>query len=100
MLLYEGRHIYFGPTHLAVDYFTSLGFMKPSSATTADFLTSITSPGERIVDDACRNKAPRLPEEFANVWRQSQQGKALRAEILAEESGKPVGELAYARQLQ
>ncbi|KAH8893926.1 ABC transporter-like protein [Thozetella sp. PMI_491] len=86
MLLYEGRQIYFGPAHLAVEYFTSLGFEKRSSATTADFLTSLTSPEERIIQEGFKNKVPRLPEEFANVWKQSDLAKELRAEILETES--------------
>ncbi|RYP58881.1 hypothetical protein DL770_010332 [Monosporascus sp. CRB-9-2] len=59
-LLYQGRQIYFGPTNLAVEYFTRL---------------------EHVVREGFEYSAPKLPEEFANVWKHSAEAKALVQEI-------------------
>jgi ABC-type multidrug transport system ATPase subunit len=81
MLLYEGRQIYFGPVDAAVDYFIRLGFVRPSRATTADFLTSLTNPAERIVREGSEHTAPRTPDEFAEAWRTSEEARTLEREV-------------------
>lgn len=81
LLLYEGQEIYFGPTSLAASYFVRLGFVKPDTATTPDFLTSLTNPSERIVLETHRNTAPKSPDEFAQAWKQSKEADALRRDI-------------------
>ncbi|KAH8667575.1 ABC transporter CDR4 [Tricladium varicosporioides] len=81
MLLYEGRQIFFGPTSTAVQYFTSLGFVKPAQATSADFLTSLTSPKERIIAADYDWRVPHTPEDFAEVWKQSTEHQVLLQDI-------------------
>ncbi|KAF2475215.1 ABC drug exporter AbcA [Lindgomyces ingoldianus] len=71
MLLYEGRQIYFGTTASAVQYFTSMGFVKPAKVTSADFLTSLTNPSERLVAHGYELQVPRTADDFANMWKQS-----------------------------
>lgn len=80
VVLYEGRQIYFGKTTEAREYFVNLGFDCPDRQTTADFLTSMTSPQERIVRRGFENKVPRTPDDFARAWRDS----AARAALLQE----------------
>jgi len=80
-LLYEGRQIYFGPVGEAAEYFVRLGFVRPSRATTADFLTSLTHPAERIVRGGFEARAPRTPAEFAEAWRTSDEARALQETI-------------------
>ncbi|KFA51049.1 hypothetical protein S40293_10105 [Stachybotrys chartarum IBT 40293] len=77
-LLYEGRQIYFGPTALAKQYFTAIGYRCPDRQTTADFLTSLTNPAERVVLEGYDDKVPRTPDEFAAVWKSSD----LRAQLM------------------
>src|SRR5882762_5938652 len=48
ILLYEGLQIYFGPASSARQFFTSRGWYCPPRQTTADFLTSLTNPAERV----------------------------------------------------
>ncbi|GKZ32827.1 hypothetical protein AbraIFM66950_002460 [Aspergillus brasiliensis] len=79
-LLYEGRQIYFGPVDQAKPYFTELGYHCPERQTTADFLTSLTNPVERLVRPGYEARVPRTPGDFAKCWEQS----ALRAELLGE----------------
>ncbi|KAF4334094.1 ABC transporter CDR4 [Fusarium beomiforme] len=81
LLLYEGRQIYFGPASEATEYFTNMGFECPPRQTTADFLTSLTSPEERIVRPGFENRVPRSPDEFADAWRTSQHRASLLRDI-------------------
>lgn len=81
ILLYGGRQIYFGRTSEAREYFESLGFECPDSQTTADFLTSMTSPSERIIRPGFERRAPRTSDDFANAWKQSEQRRIVLQEI-------------------
>ena len=91
LVLYEGRQIYFGRTDHAVKYFEDMGFECPDRQTTADFLTSMTSPVERVVRAGWEIRVPRTPDEFAEVWRNSDDRKKLLAEIETYEKEHPVG---------
>ncbi|KAI2627660.1 ABC-2 type transporter-domain-containing protein [Hypoxylon sp. NC1633] len=81
LVLYEGRQIFFGRADAAKQYFVNLGFECPARQTTPDFLTSMTSPIERIVRSGFKGKAPRTPDEFAAAWKNSAEYQALQAEI-------------------
>jgi ATP-binding cassette subfamily G (WHITE) protein 2 (PDR) len=81
IVLYEGYQIYFGPCDLARPYFEAMGFDCPDRQTTADFLTSMTSPAERVVRSGWDNRVPRSPEEFAQRWKESPERKALLHEV-------------------
>ncbi|KAI1098169.1 ABC-2 type transporter-domain-containing protein [Jackrogersella minutella] len=81
LVLYEGRQIFFGRANEAKQYFINLGFECPTRQTTPDFLTSMTSPVERVVRPGFEGKAPRTPDEFAAAWKDSAEYRALQAEI-------------------
>jgi ABC-type multidrug transport system ATPase subunit len=83
IVLYEGRQIFFGKTTEARAYFEQLGFYCPDRQTTADFLTSMTSPQERVVRDGFEGRVPRTPDEFAARWKDSQQRTQLLKDIEA-----------------
>ncbi|RWA03740.1 hypothetical protein EKO27_g11365 [Xylaria grammica] len=89
-VLYEGRQIYFGRTHEAKQYFVNLGFECPARQTTPDFLTSMTSPIERVVRDGFKGKVPRTPDEFAAAWKNSPDYAALQAEIEEYKKEHPI----------
>ncbi|KAK9250566.1 ABC-2 type transporter-domain-containing protein [Lipomyces tetrasporus] len=89
VVLYEGRQIFFGKTSEAKAYFESLGFECPDRQTTPDFLTSMTSPGERRPKPGFENKVPRSPDEFAARWRESQARQILLEELEAYEEKHP-----------
>ncbi|KAF9776373.1 hypothetical protein IL306_005456 [Fusarium sp. DS 682] len=80
MLLYEGRQIFFGKTSEAKKYFEDMGFECHHMQTTPDFLTSMTSAGERRVKPGFENAVPRTPDEFAERW----QASDIRKELLRE----------------
>ncbi len=90
-MLYEGRQIYFGRTTDAKKYFTDMGFYCPERQTTADFLTSLTSETERLVQKGFEGKVPRTPSEFAAVWKESADRGRLLQEILAFEKKFELG---------
>ncbi|KAI1469035.1 ABC transporter ABCl1 [Daldinia caldariorum] len=81
LVLYEGRQIFFGRADEAKQYFVNLGFECPARQTTPDFLTSMTSPGERVVRPGFEGRVPRTPDEFAKAWKESANYEALQAEI-------------------
>ncbi|OJJ45647.1 hypothetical protein ASPZODRAFT_98405 [Penicilliopsis zonata CBS 506.65] len=90
-VLYEGRQIYFGRTDEAKRFFVDMGFQCPERQTTADFLTSLTSPSERIVRPGFEDKVPRTPDEFAAAWKRSDAYADLMREINEYEQTFPLG---------
>lgn len=81
IVLYEGYQIFFGKAHEAKQFFLDMGYECPQRQTTADFLTSLTNPEERVVRPGFENKVPRTAREFSDYWRNSAQFRALTAKI-------------------
>jgi len=90
LILYEGRQIFFGRADAAKQYFIDLGFECLDRQTTPDFLTSMTSPAERVVRVGFENRVPRTPDEFAVAWRNSTAYVALQAEIEEYKLSHPI----------
>ena len=90
-VLYEGRQIYFGPTSEAKTFFTNMGFECPDRQTTADFLTSMTSPAERVVRKGFENKVPRTPDEFVAAFTSSSDYARLMNSIDSFDVENPIG---------
>ncbi|KAL8834803.1 MAG: hypothetical protein Q9170_003599, partial [Blastenia crenularia] len=90
-VVYEGRQIYFGDIHAAKSFFVNLGFECPPRQTTADFLTSLTNPAERVVRRGFEGKTPYTPDEFATVWQASEDRARLFREIEEFDNQYPVG---------
>ncbi|GEQ70600.1 hypothetical protein JCM33374_g4278 [Metschnikowia sp. JCM 33374] len=81
IVLYEGYQIYFGKATKAKEFFINMGFECPQRQTTADFLTSLTNPEERVVRPGFENKVPRTAVEFSEHWRNSPEYAALTSKI-------------------
>ncbi|KAJ2903503.1 ZEB2-regulated ABC transporter 1 [Zalerion maritima] len=90
LVLYEGRQIFFGRSDEAKQYFIDLGFDCPARQTTPDFLTSMTSPKERVIRSGWEGRTPRTPDEFATAWKNSQAYKDLQAEIEEYKTAHPL----------
>ena len=58
-LIYEGKMVYFGPIHLARQYFIDMGYVPANRQTTPDFLVSVTDPLGRTTK-ADDNRSPEL----------------------------------------
>ncbi|KAK4551973.1 Multidrug resistance protein [Recurvomyces mirabilis] len=105
LVLYEGRQIFFGHCGHARAYFENMGFDCPDRQTTADFLTSMTSPQERVVRAGFEGKVPRTPDEFAAAWKASPERQRLMSDIDAYEQrypyeGEQYQQFAQSRQAQ
>lgn len=89
--MYEGRQIYFGPKDRAKQYFIDLGYHCPDRQTTADFLTSMTNPEERIIRSDVKDAraVPQSPDDFASAWKFSQERLRLINDIATFESASP-----------
>lgn len=91
IVLYEGQQIYFGNTKDARKFFEDMGFECPDRQTTPDFLTSLSSPAERVVRKGWENRVPRTADDFAKRWRESEERQQLLREIDAYEREYPIG---------
>lgn len=83
-VLYEGYQIYFGSSRRAKAYFEEMGYVCPSRQTTADFLTAVTSPSERILNREMIDKGvniPQNPKDMYQYWLESSDYKSLKVEI-------------------
>ncbi|KAL8279483.1 hypothetical protein RQP46_008045 [Phenoliferia psychrophenolica] len=85
IVLYEGYEIYFGRCGDAKEFFTSRGYICPARQTTADFLTSLTNPAERVIAPGWESK------EFSKVWKESPERAQLLEDIKAYEARYPLG---------
>nr|A0A1V0QSE4.1 RecName: Full=ABC-type transporter eriD; AltName: Full=Erinacine biosynthesis cluster protein D [Hericium erinaceus]ARE72241.1 ABC-transporter [Hericium erinaceus] len=81
VVLYEGQQIYFGRADRAKQFFIDMGFECPPRQTTADFLTSLTNPGECLPRPGFEGRVPRTADEFAAAWRNSRDRQELLQEI-------------------
>ena len=90
-MLYEGRQIYFGPIHEAKRFFLEMGFDCAARQTTPDFLTSLTSPAERLIKPGYEDRVPRTPDDFVQAWKSSAQYAQLLQDIEAYNQKHSVG---------
>lgn len=106
-ILDQGYQLFFGPANDAKQYFEQMGYVCPDRQTTADFLTSVTSPEERILNKDFLKKGiviPQTPKEMNEYWRKSQAYSELTHEIQAklsknvEESRKVIKAAHIAKQ--
>ncbi|KAK6461712.1 multidrug resistance protein [Scheffersomyces coipomensis] len=81
VVLYEGYQIFFGKGDKAKEYFVNMGWECPQRQTTADFLTSLTNPAERIPRQGFEHAVPNSAAEFASYWKNSPEYRELVAEI-------------------
>jgi ATP-binding cassette subfamily G (WHITE) protein 2 (PDR) len=82
ILMYEGYQIYLGGCARAREFFQEMGYECPPRQVTADYLTSLTNPAERVVREGFDPRAlPQTPEEFYDYWRQSLDYRELMEEV-------------------
>ncbi|ODV77050.1 multidrug resistance protein [Suhomyces tanzawaensis NRRL Y-17324] len=81
VVLYEGYQIFFGKADQAKDFFVRMGWECPQRQTTADFLTSLTNPAERVPLPGYEDSVPKTAKEFEQYWKNSPEYAALTKEI-------------------
>ena len=100
VVLYEGRQVFWGRTDRAKAYFEEMGFFCPQRQTTADFLTAVTNPAERLPKEGCEDKVPRTPDDFEKYWHNSPDYQALKKEIDDHEREHPMGDVGQFNTMQ
>ena len=73
--------IYQGPANEAKQYMINLGFHCPERETTADFLTAVTDPKQRMIRDGYEAKAPKTAEDFEKAYKSSETFERVLADI-------------------
>ena len=81
LLVDEGRMVYQGPANEAKQYFIDLGLHCPDRETTADFLTSVTDPAQRIYREGYEAQAPKTAEEFERAFKNSPNYQKVLADV-------------------
>ncbi|EGC39183.1 hypothetical protein DICPUDRAFT_148081 [Dictyostelium purpureum] len=71
LILEKGRCIYFGPTSMAKEYFLNLGFHCEARKSTPDFLTGVTNPQERKIQEGFEGRVPETSADFETAWKNS-----------------------------
>ncbi|TMW67882.1 hypothetical protein Poli38472_007554 [Pythium oligandrum] len=73
MLLNDGYVVYHGPREKANDYFTDMGFVRPSHRDVADYLLDLGTDQQRQyeVGRPDGSAPPRTASEFASIFRKS-----------------------------
>lgn len=67
-----------------------MGFESAPRRTTADFLTALTSPGERRIIPSYEALVPRTAEEFAEAWKSSKTYQRLLEDISRYNEKHPI----------
>lgn len=83
-VLDSGYQLFYGSSTKAKKYFENMGYVCPFRQTTPDFLTSVTSPSERVLNEDFLKqgrKIPQTPEEMADYWRNSPEYQTLLKQI-------------------
>ncbi|CAG7923629.1 unnamed protein product [Penicillium olsonii] len=80
-VLYDGWTIFCGRAADAKDYFVRLGYECRPRQTTPDFLTSITSPSERLIRKDKVSKVPTSPQGLARAFEESPEFSQLQAQV-------------------
>ncbi|KAL8916273.1 MAG: hypothetical protein Q9172_006380 [Xanthocarpia lactea] len=81
LVIDQGRMMYQGSASEAKQYFIDLGFHCPDRQTTADFLTSVTDPTQRLLRDGYEVSAPRTAADFEQTFKHSEAYKKVLADV-------------------
>ena len=81
LVIDEGRMVFQGPANEAKQYFLDLGLHCPERETTADFLTSVTDPAQRVFREGYEARAPKTAEDFERVFKNSSNYKKVLADV-------------------
>ena len=69
----------------------NMGFDSAPRQSTADFLTSLTSPAERLIRPGWRGRTPQTADEFSATWKRSLEYTKLMKEIEVYDQTYPIG---------
>jgi len=94
-VLDAGRCLYFGPTDKALDYFTGLGFTKPSTRSVPELITTVSDPAFQgaLVTPGCEDTAPRTVGDFVDAFAKSPFAQDVTAALDEGVKGTPFPDL-------
>ena len=81
LVIDQGRMVFQGPASEAKQYFVDLGLYCAERETTADFLTSVTDPAQRVFREGYEAQAPKTAEDFERVFKNSDHYRKVLADI-------------------
>ena len=81
LVIDDGRMVFQGPANEAKQYFLDLGLFCAERETTADFLTSVTDPAQRVFREGYEAQAPKTAEDFERAFRNSASYKKVLADV-------------------
>ncbi|KAL8726248.1 MAG: hypothetical protein Q9166_006836 [cf. Caloplaca sp. 2 TL-2023] len=81
LVIDEGRMMYQGPANEAKQYFIDLGFHCPDRQTTADFLSSVTDPTQRVLREGYELSTPKTAADFERIFKESKAYKQVLADV-------------------
>lgn len=93
LVIAEGRMLFQGPANEAKQYFIDLGLHCPDRQTTADFLTSVTDPMQRILRQGYEAQALKTAEDFERAFKNSLNYKRVLQDV--EDYEKHLGTTEY-----
>lgn len=80
LVLDEGKQIYYGPMESARPFMESQGFVCSDGANVADFLTGVTVPTERQIQQGFENRFPRTAEGIRDGYEKTETKTIMEAE--------------------
>ncbi|KAF6224475.1 hypothetical protein HO133_011052 [Letharia lupina] len=81
LVIDEGRMVFQGPANEAKQYFLDLGLYCPERQTTADFLTAVTDPAQRVFREGYEAQTPKTAEDFERAFKNSANYKKVLADV-------------------
>lgn len=81
LVIDDGRMVFQGPANEAKQYFLDLGLYCAERETTADFLTSVTDPAQRVFREGYEAQAPKTAEDFERAFKNSANYKKVLADL-------------------
>eukprot|EP00898_Chlorokybus_atmophyticus_P003098 jgi/Chlat1/378/Chrsp10S01493 len=93
-ILHEGYLAYFGPSNLVLNYFGSLGFVKPPRMSVGDFVENVMVPNGQQLLAPNATRVPTGGEVFAATFSQSNLAKMLNTKLqqsVPRSSAHPMG---------
>lgn len=81
LVIDQGRMVFQGPANEAKQYFLDLGLYCAERETTADFLTSVTDPAQRVFREGYEAQAPKTAEDFERAFKKSAHYKNVLADV-------------------
>lgn len=79
----EGHLLYYGRRTEAQPYFEALGFQYIDGSNVADYLTTVTSPTERLIIPGYEDTIPSTAIEIAAIYANSDVARKMAAELAA-----------------